>query len=119
MSTDAPKHRKPAQPAAAAPAREAEAPDPDRDPVGYLLAKGWRPEDGATPSLRCRWLEPGKPDRDIETKVKAFDRPLPNGKTEPVYQTQVTPAAWPLPLAQAVQLQRELDAEQAAKQGAR
>jgi hypothetical protein len=91
------------------PRRKAAAPPPDSD-AAYLLSKGWRPESdpAAGPT---RWFCPLAPAADAYDRVRVGERKLPGGRREPVYQTWITPAAWPLTEAEAVALQRGRDAE--------
>jgi hypothetical protein len=75
-----------------------------KDPVQYLLQKGWTPIGDPNHPQTC-WLDPRKPDRDIEERRKVCEKVLPNKKKEDVYQTFVTPRVFPIALADAVQEQ--------------
>ncbi len=77
--------------------------DPEADPRGYLLSKGWEPFDAL-------WYDPQKPKKATERKVKVMDRVLPGGNTEAVYQVEITPAALPVRIEEALSTQRARDA---------
>jgi len=91
-------------------ASESRVVDVDRDPVAYLLAHGWKLYEGDPKREVSRWLDPTKPESDVETKVKTGTKKLPGNKgTEDIFQTRITPGAWPIYRAAAVQVQLERD----------
>jgi hypothetical protein len=89
--------------------KKAAAPPPDSD-AAYLLSRGWRPESdpAAGPT---RWYDPEQPEAEQYRQVEVGARRLATGKLVTVYQTECTPAAWPLSEAYAAACQRERDAE--------
>lgn len=84
--------------------------DPDRDAATYLAAKGWKLYDGDPKREGSRWLDPTKPEQDVESKVKVGVKKLPGNKgVEDILQTRILPAAWPLYRDAAVRVQMERD----------
>jgi hypothetical protein len=81
---------------------------PLSEDAAYLLDKGWRPESdpAAGPT---RWYDPLQPEAEEYRQVEAGARRLATGKLVTVYQTECTPAAWPLPEAYAASVQRARD----------
>lgn len=92
------------------------APDPVVDPVGYLLARGWSPEEGSKANAPgTRWIDPEKPKVATEERVKVGEKVLPGNKTEPIFQTRITMPAWPMTRQEAVSMQMERDAATARR----
>lgn len=91
------------------------APDPDRDPIGYLRHHGWKC-DGDPKRRTSRWLDPTKPAVAKDEKVKIGEKLLPGDKREDVFQVFHTPAVWPIGRDEAVLIQQDRD--EAARQAA-
>lgn len=83
--------------------------DPWDSPGEYLLSKGWKPQ-GDPRRHWTKWLDPTKPEKETYSKRLALTRVDPRTKkVEEIYQTVVTPAAWPLSRNEAVLIQIERD----------
>ncbi len=90
------------------------APNPDLDPSGYLIAKGWKPL-GLPPYTRdtC-FLDPTKPENDIE-EVREITRRKVKDKEEIVRGVFVTQRAFPMMRERAILVQMERDAAKESK----
>lgn len=89
-------------------------PDSAMDPVGYLLAKGWKP-DGDPRKPGCGWLDPQKPKQERKEERVILEVELPDGSKEQRKGLFVTPAAFPVSLHEAVSLQVDRDDASAKK----
>jgi hypothetical protein len=85
----------------------------ESDPVAYLMAKGWTP-DGQPGASGCQWYDPTQPKAQKVEEVKIGVRKNGN-REDPIIQKRITPKAWPLSLADAVQTQKARDAAAARK----
>jgi hypothetical protein len=88
-------------------------PDPYRDPEGFVLARRWLPWSGLDVTGAGLWVDSKQPEKDSYHRVLAYEKELPDGSKEPVYQTVCTPGRAPMSLRAAVA--RELHIDHTAK----
>ena len=83
-------------------------PDSAVDPVGYLIAKGWRP-NGDPRKPDCGWYDPTKPVKETSEERVILRRELPDGSHEEKKGLFVTPPAFPVSMHEAVCTQVDRD----------
>jgi len=101
-----------------APAQKSKAPDPDTNPIGYLMHYGWVPQ-GNPKSRTTLWMDPTKPTKDerrMVERMRIVDKKTK--KEEITMQEEYTPAGWPLSRDQALDVQMERDEIKLAKKTA-
>jgi len=88
---------------------------PYREPVDYLISKGWKPTgDPFFPATL--WIDPTKPEKETSSRIKVLERINPRTKErEEIFQTHISPAAWPMRREEAVWIQWQRDQEDKAK----
>ena len=83
-------------------------PDSAVDPVGYLLAKGWRP-NGNPRKPDCGWYDPAQPRKETSEKRVILTITNPDGSKDKREGLFVTPAAFPISMHEAVCCQVDRD----------
>jgi hypothetical protein len=91
--------------------------NPYTEPWAYLIARGWRCQEGDPRHPNSMWIDPTKPAKETEEKVEISRHKDKQGKEHITYQVLIHPAVWPLGRHEAVaeQVRRDQEANQEKK----